>query len=361
MAVATHAIAAPGAHGPNGEHLDAPGAAPAASGLGRLADGSVNMPVLAQRRLGIRTVIATKAEAAATVQLSGFVVMDPNAGAYVQAGYAGRIRPGPNGFPVNGQSVTEGEVLASIEQLGEPYDAANQRALLAEIRSARDLAAKELKRVEALRGTVSVRQIDEARERLRSLNAREAEIKEGIGAVEDLRAPVSGVIARSDVVTGQVVDARDILFEIIDPARLRVEAVSADAALAGRIATATLQGIKGVKVEMLGAARTLRDGVLPVTFAAMPDPDAPPLAVGQPVTVLVQLSDTIEGFVLPAEAVVRNGANEPIVWIKSGAERFIPQPVRYRPLDAGTVVVTQGLSADNRVVVQGAPLIAQIR
>ena len=33
-----------------------------------------------------------------------------------------------------------------------------------------------------------------------------------------------------------------------------------------------------------------------------------------------------------------------------------------RPLAcANTVVVTQGLSADNRVVVQGAPLIAQIR
>jgi cobalt-zinc-cadmium efflux system membrane fusion protein len=59
--------------------------------------------------------------------------------------------------------------------------------------------------------------------------------------------------------------------------------------------------------------------------------------------------------------VVRNPANEPIVWIKSGAERFIPQPVHYRALDAANVVITQGLGADNRVVVQGAPLIAQIR
>ncbi len=41
---------------------------------------------------------------------------------------------------------------------------------------------------------------------------------------------------------------------------------------------------------------------------------------------------------------VRNSANEPIVWIKSGAERYIPQPVQYRPLDASTVVITQGLA-----------------
>jgi hypothetical protein len=83
--------------------------------------------------------------------------------------------------------------------------------------------------------------------------------------------------------------------------------------------------------------------------------------VGQPVTVIATLRERVQGIVLPAEAVVRNSANEPIVWIKSGAERYIPQPVQYSPLDARSVVVTTGLGADNRVVVQGAPLIAQIR
>ncbi len=45
---------------------------------------------------------------------------------------------------------------------------------------------------------------------------------------------------------------------------------------------------------------------------------------------------------LPAQAVVRNPSNEPVVWIKSGAERFIPQPVKFRPLDAQNVVVIGG-------------------
>mgnify|MGYP000426188581 CR=1 FL=1 len=90
-------------------------------------------------------------------------------------------------------------------------------------------------------------------------------------------------------------------------------------------------------------------------------PSSLPLAIGQPVTVVAQSKERIKGVVLPAQAVVRNPSNEPIVWIKSGAERFIPQPVQFRLLDASTVLVTQGLSADNRVVVQGAPLIAQIR
>ena len=85
------------------------------------------------------------------------------------------------------------------------------------------------------------------------------------------------------------------------------------------------------------------------------------LVVGQAVTVVVQLQDRVKGLVLPAQAITRSPANEPVVWIKSGAQRFIPQPVQYRSLDAQRVVVTQGLAPDNRVVVQGAALIAQIR
>ena len=50
-----------------------------------------------------------------------------------------------------------------------------------------------------------------------------------------------------------------------------------------------------------------------------------------------------------------------MVWIKSGATRFIAQPVEAQPLDARTVVVTKGLSPENRVVVSGGSLINQIR
>ncbi len=64
---------------------------------------------------------------------------------------------------------------------------------------------------------------------------------------------------------------------------------------------------------------------------------------------------------LPAQTLARGPANEPVVWIRAGAERFIAQPVRWQPLDAERIVVTHGLGADNRVVVQGAGLIAQIR
>jgi hypothetical protein len=171
------------------------------------------------------------------------------------------------------------------------------------------------------------------------------------------------VIAQASVITGQVVEVRDVLFQIVDPAHLLIEATTADPTLAERIESARVAEAHGAQLQLVGAARSLRDGLIPMSFRAGADDehDSLQLVVGQPVTVIAQLRERSKGYVLPNEAVVRNSANEPIVWIKSGAERYIPQPVQVRPLDARNVVVIQGLGEENRVVVQGAALIAQIR
>ena len=101
LAASAAAYAGPGAHGPNGEHLDAPAQTlVVADRLARLPDGSVSMPMLAQRRLGIRTVLARQSAVAATVELPGRVLMDPNAGGRVQTVVGGKVQPGPAGLPL---------------------------------------------------------------------------------------------------------------------------------------------------------------------------------------------------------------------------------------------------------------------
>ena len=87
----------------------------------------------------------------------------------------------------------------------------------------------------------------------------------------------------------------------------------------------------------------------------------PWIAVWAGLAVVAALDQPLQGIVLPAQAVTRSPANEPVVWIKASAERYVPQPVRVQAVDAHTVLVTHGLGPDNRVVVQGASLIAQIR
>lgn len=357
------ALAAPGAHGPNGEHLDAPAGPPSGSALARLPDGSVNVPKIAQRRMAIRTVLAPESEAAMTTELPGRVIMDPNAGGRVQAVHGGKLEAGPKGLPVAGQRVSKGEVLAYVRHHAEPYALGAQQAQLVDLQAQRKLAEQRVIRLDSLEGTVPRKDIEGAREEAASLKEREARIAQSLNAREVLSSPADGVVARVDAVLGQVLEARDIVFEVVDPRRVLVEATTADATLSDHVSTATLQGIEGVQLNLIGAARMLRDGVLPLTFSARPQKSQTtlPLAVGQPVTVLAQTRQRIKGIVLPAQAVVRTPSNEPSVWIKSGPERFIPQPIQYRFLDARTVVVTQGLSPDNRVVVQGAPLIAQIR
>ena len=358
-AASVHAL--PGAHGPGGEHLDAP--AVTASGLARLPDGSVNVPMASQRVMGLRTQLAPESETAATLELSGRVVADPNASGRVQTVHGGRVEPGANGLPVPGQKVQRGQVLAHLRHHAEPFAQANQQAELASLKAARTIAEQRVKRLESLEGTVPRKEIEAARAELTSLTQREQSIGRSIGAREALVAPVSGVIARADAVAGQVVGAGETLFEVVDPARVLVEATTVDVAVAQRIAKASLRGVPGVTLGFIGAARSLRDGALPLTFRAHADKAgaALPLAVGQPVTVIATLNERIKGVVLPSQAVVRNATNEPIVWIKISAERYLPQRVTVRPVDAETIVVTQGLGADNRVVVQGAPLLAQIR
>lgn len=350
--------AGPGAHGPGGEHLDAP-ASMGASGLARLPDGSVNVPKRAQRRMEIRTQIGREAKHPRTVELNGRVAIDPNAGGLVQAPFSGRIEPGKNGLPVTGQRVARGQALLSLKPVANAVERGNQRAQLAEISAMRGLARQRVERLESLEGVVPRKEIEAASAELASLAGRERAIAASIGGSEAVTAPVGGVIASSKVLAGQIVEARDVLFEIVDPNRLLVEATTTDAALAGKIANAGLADLPQVELKLVGAARSLRDGALPLSFRA--SAKGAVLAVGQPVTVFARLSEQIQGIALPASAIVRNANNEPIVWIKSGAERFIAQPVEFLPLDAGTVVVTKGLAADNRVVVSGAALINQIR
>jgi hypothetical protein len=311
--------------------------------------------------MGLRTQLVPESEAAATIQLPGKVVADPNASGQVQSVHGGRIEPGPQGLPVAGQAVRQGDVLLWVRHHAEPFALAAQLAQRAELKAAKDLAEQRLRRLESLEGTVPRKDIDAARIEVQSLTEREQRIAASLDAREPLRAPVTGVIARAELKAGQIVEAREVLVEVIDPARLMVEASTPDVSLGNRLGEANLLGIEGVKLQLVGAARSLRDGVLPLNFRALAAKSAPPLALGQPVTLVAVLKERRKGMVLPTSAVVRSPANETVVWIKTGAERFIPQPVQVQPLDASTVLVTQGLAPDNRVLVQGAALVAQIR
>ncbi|MEJ7804665.1 MAG: HlyD family efflux transporter periplasmic adaptor subunit [Telluria sp.] len=348
----------PGAHGPNGEHLDGQAVATGA-GLARLPDGSVNVPKLAQRRMSIRTLMVQESDVPQSVELNGRTSIDPNAGGRVQAPFAGRIEGGPAGIPTAGTAVRKGQVLVILRPVAAASERGSQQAQLAEARAQRTLLEQRVKRLVSLEGIVPAKELDAARAELAGTVGRERAVANAVNGREEIVASAGGVIASANVLNGQIVEARDVLFEIVDPERMLVEAQVSDPQVAASIAGAHLTGLPGVELTVAGLSRTLRDGALPVTFRAKGK--ALPLAVGQPVTVIARLRSSVRGVALPAEALARNPANQTIVWIKSGAQRFIAMPVEARALNASTMVVTKGLSGENRVVVTGASLINQIR
>ena len=351
----------PWAHAGEGhDHGDAP-AAPSANGPQRQPDGSVFLPKPAQRQLGVRTVATETAALPRTVELSAKVLMDPNAGGKVQALNAGRIAPGPRGLPDPGRSVRKGEVLAYVLPSAAPIERANQAAQLAELRAAKALADKRLVRLQELADTVPRKEIEAAESEAASLAARIAAVGGGLSTREALVAPVAGVIASAHVVAGQVVDARELVFEIVDPSRLRIEALAFDPTIASNIGSATMAvGEQRVPLSFVGASRSLREQALPLAFRAQ-GTALNQLAVGQPVRVFVQTRDKVQGIAVPVAALMKNAANQTVVWVKTAPERFEPRTVTTEPLDGVDAAVTSGLKPGDRVATQGATLINQVR
>ena len=327
----------------------------------RQPDGSIFVPKPSQRLLGLRTGPAELGEASVTIRLTGQVVADPNASGRVQASEAGRIEPPEGGFPELGQRVSRGEVLGYVVPILAAQDRVGVRASIAELDALIVIGEARVRRLTALTGTVAEREIGDARADLEGLRQRRAANLPAVTGREPIVAPSAGLISVVRVAAGQVIQAQEALFDIVDPARLWVEAIAFDPAAVADVsgASAMTAGGQALRLGFVGRGMTLRQQGLPLHFRI--EAGAPGLAVGQPVTVLVETPRRAAGIVLPAEAVVRNPEGGQVVYEMPSAERFLPRPVRVQPLDGQRVVVTAGLERGARVVTSGAGLIAQVR
>ena len=319
------------------------------------------MPKGSQRLLTIRTQVTASGDASASVRMVGTLVPDPNASGRVQSSQPGRLEPTERGFPILGQRVERGEVLAFVLPT---YSAAERGGLVqnaAELDAQITILDARVRRLVALRGSVSEREISEAHAELAGARQRRLAIQPALSGREPLVAPVSGVVSVVRGAVGQLVDSQVSVFDIVDPSRLWVEALAFERQGLDRVAgaTATLADGRTVELTFMGRGLTVRQQAVPVNFRVEnPPPDSP---IGSSVMVTLRTARQVQGIVLPADAVVRSAEGPPVVFEHATAERFVPRQVRVQPLDGTRVVVTAGLEAGRRVVVQGAGLIAQVR
>ncbi len=329
----------------------------------RLPDGSVLVPKSAQRQLSLRTRTARKGEFPRTVELNGRIVADPNAGGRVQTFQSGRIEAGPNGLAVLGQQVIKGQILAWLQPAATALERGTQQSALADLAAQESVLERRLARLQQLEGSVPQKDIEQAAIELAAFKKRKSVVGGSLGR-EALVAPVSGVVSAANVAVGQVVDAQAVVFEVIDPQRLAVEALAYDPLLLDGLTKASAPITGGVlDLAFVGLGRTLKEQAMPVLFRVeLPKSGAlPAVAVGQTLKVLAQTRASQAGVAIPAAAVVRNAANESVVWVHQSAERFVARKVKAAALDGHTVAVTDGLNGGERVVVEGAAALAQIR
>lgn len=327
----------------------------------RLPDGGVFVPKPVQRLLAIRTVLAATGAHHKSAELPGRIIPDPNASGYVQSNLAGRLLPPANGFPALGARVEKGQVLAYVSPPIQAIDVSDIRQKEGEILQQMSIVERRVARYERLAetGAISKTQLDEARLELRGLKERKAALDQSRREPEELVAPVSGVIAEANTIAGQLAQPNSVIFQIVDPARLWVEALAFETFAGVSKATARVHNGSTMNLGFRGSGFAGRNQSVPLQFAIETVPEG--VWAGQFVTVFVTLPESRKGILLPRAAVIRTANGQHIVYEHVSPERFEPREIRIEPIDAENVLVVAGLGDGNRVVVAGAELIDQIR
>ncbi len=358
--VASSAMAGPGHDHGDGGH-DTGRVAASGNVPRKLADGSVFVPKPTQRLLQVRTQPAEETKAARTREFIGTVVSDPSAFGQVQSPMDGKIELSERGISFVGQNVEAGEVLALLTPTIPIADLGTMQQLRAEVEGKLIIAGQKLSRLTRIANVVAQRDIDDTKAELNALREQKRVLAAKDVDKFELKAPVSGIISLANVRAGQVVSARDTLFEIVDPNRLWVEGIGTDVHSDGDIASAFALDNEGhsFKLSYAGRSPALRQQSRPFLFRM--DETHSGLAIGAPVKVFVQTKETASGFILPDAAVVRGGNSLAQVWVKVSPERFRPVPVRTIQIDGARTLAIAGLEKGDRIVIGGAELINQIR
>jgi membrane fusion protein, heavy metal efflux system len=295
------------------------------------------------------------------IEMNGQVTLDPQSGGVVQTSLGGNFVPASTGVPKLGELVKKGQVLGFIQSSQAPLEQSSQQAQVAQLKSELVLAKQRVERLTQLAFTVPRKEIDAAQAHVQSLNGQVSALAGGLSSREALRSPSTGIVASSTAVSGKVFAEGDVLFEVVNPKVVRVEASWFEPSAVPKFSSASIRaGDQTLKLNYVGAASSVKNQSLSLVFEAR-DVANIHFPTGQLLKVYAELAEQTEGIAIPSAAVVKNSSNQTIVWVKKEPEMFEPRVVLTEPLNGAEVLVKSGLSGGDRVVVQGSTLINQVR
>ena len=342
-------------------------------------DGTIPFLKEQQWALDFATAPAERRKMGASLLLAAEV--EPRTGGQVDVAspVAGRLA-GDLPARAIGSRVTRGDVLAEIiPHSGHGEDRPALELDRAEARDALELARAERGRVERLvevGALPSRRQLEAsvaeqtAEARVTAADAHLAQLDstrqgEGEGARDIrfvLRAPMSGIVAESNVTPGASIEVGARLFRVVALDRVHIVGSLPEAALA------LVDELVGAEMEVPGLAdpvaldRLVAVGrvldpdtrTIPIIYE-LPNPDSR-LAIGQAVSLRVFVSAATEAVTVPDSAIV-DDAGQPVVFVQVAGESFERRAVVLGNRESGLVQITGDVAPGERIVVRGAPLI----
>jgi hypothetical protein len=327
----------------------------------RAADGAVFVPKPIQRIFGLRTAVTESRFHPRSIELPGRIIPDPSASGYVQTSVGGRLSAPPEGFPRLGALVRQGDVLGQVTPPMQAIDVSDMRQRQGELDQQIDIIQRRLARYEQLApsGAIAKAQLDDTRFELQGLKDRRSALDTARRSTEPLVAPVFGVIAEGTPIAGQMAQPNAVIFHIIDPARLWVEALSFDVVPPAQSASAVMANGRTLPLGFRGSGLADRNQSIPLHFAVTGALSG--LRAGQFVTVFVTTGEEKRGIAIPRASLVRSANGQDLVYVHTAPERFEQRPVHVEPLDGERVLISAGIDAGQRVVVQGAELLDHVR
>jgi RND family efflux transporter MFP subunit len=297
--------------------------------------------------------------------------------ARVAAPVAGRVELA-SPAPLLGTPVKRGTMLAAIAPRATGgADRATLAADVAALEAEVQAAKAELARAQRLVAdqAAPARTVDEARTRLQVAEARrggaggrlaqyDASATGGGGGRRfELRAPIDGILVTIDAATGESVEEGQVLFDVIDLARVWLVAHVFEPDVprveSARTAWFTIEGyaqpftIDDTNARLVTVGRVIdpKTRTVPVIFEV--DNGDGRLRIGNFTRVVIATGAPRSALAIPEAAIV-DDAGKPVAYVMVEGEAFERRPLRLGLRSNGWVEVLEGVAAGERVVVKGA-------
>jgi multidrug efflux system membrane fusion protein len=326
-----------------------------------------------------RASAATSARYSANIEPSTRVDLAFKVSGYIEAITRTRGADGASRPLQEGDKVAAGALLASVRKADYAQRLGEAKAALAEAVAAKEQAVLDYGRAKTLSeaGSLPAQQLDAARVRVDSAGAREdgsrSRLEEAQTALADteLRSPLDGVLTKRFIEVGALAAPGTVAFSVADTRSMKVVFGVPDTVLEslhlGATQTVTTEAFRGRefsgRISRISPVADPKSRVFEVEVS-IPNPKGE-LRAGMVASLKLD-SAAAQGLavaVLPLSAVVRAPGKPGRFAVAVLDEKATPPVVHLREVELGEflgnkIPIKSGLSEGEKVVVLGAPLLA---